>query len=130
MANSAIGPFNFIAMSKPPEGPNQRLALETRAGVNGTSVWKIGDGGQPFQIRTTADAANFAAAVALFRSYEAAIGTGPVGLIFGGVGMNYLVAILDVSPDDVAATAIGVGGLLGSSNAIVRATWKLLPWRV
>ena len=130
MPASRIGPYTFISMSRCPSSPNQRLSTETRAGVNGTAIWRVGTGGQPFQVRTVADALTFGAAVTLFRSYETLIGSGALPIIYGGESMPYLVAVLSVEPDDVAATAIGVGGLLGTSTGIVRATWTLQPWRI
>ena len=130
MATSMIGPYTFISMSRCPSSPNQRLALETRAGVNGTAIWKVVAGGHAFQVRTVVDALTFDAAVSTFRAYETLIGSGALPIIYGGQSMPYLVAVLHVEPDDVAATAIGVGGRLGNSQGIVRATWTLQPWKV
>lgn len=130
MAISSIGPHNFISMSQIPSAPQQQLVLETRAGVDGTGIWRVGTAGTQFTVRTTVDVGTFAQATVKFREYEKLIGGGVYGISYGGVTASFLVAVLGVKPIDVDGTAIGVGGILGTSYGIVRAEWQLLPWEV
>jgi len=124
MPASSIKTYTFVSMDPQPQTAGMRLQPETKAGVNGTGFWKLGVHGQEYSLTTVAVGATFAAAVAVEPYYRALINAGPVLVTYGGQSCGYAIVT------DVQATAERVlfaAGSGGSGQAIVRATWKLIP---
>ena len=124
MALTSIGAYAFISMSDPPQLAAQQLQLERKAGVNGVGFWKNGIAGSPYTVETVADVPTFSQAVDRAADYRLLPNAGPQAIYYAGI-YHGLVIVLDVTatPEPVAT---GLGGLYGSSQAIVKATWKLI----
>ena len=121
---TSIGSFVFSTMKPEPQGPGQRIVVESRAGVPGVGLWQVGVAGREFQVETIVDMSSWATAVALAASYKSLQASNPQTIVFGGVTMPYLVQVLDVHA--TAESCIGIGGLSVHAVAIVRAQWKLI----
>jgi len=128
MAFSSIGNFDFVAMSAIPTAPQKMVALEVRAGVPGVSAWITGPLGQRTQVTTVRDTVDFASALTLLAQYQALVGAGPQVVTYGGVILPFRVVVLSVAPEFAQRTGLGVGGRLGLSRGVCRATWELVSW--
>ena len=127
MALSSIGIFPFVRISDLPPPPAEMIQLETRAGVAGVGAWKTGVRGREMSLDTVADVANFAASITTLGAYTLLIGAAPQALIYGGAAIAYRLQILDVTPVELTATCLGVGGILGTSYGLCVARWKVIP---
>ena len=128
MAYSSIGNFDFVAMSAIPAAPQKMVAIEARAGVSGISAWITGPMGQRTQVSTVRDTVDFSAAMTLLAQYQALVGAGPQVVTYGGVILPFRVVVLSVAPELAQRTGLGVGGRLGLSRGVCRATWELVSW--
>lgn len=120
----SIGTFNFIDMKPVPPTPKQRLIVETRAGVDGMSIWKDATRGEVYRPRTVVDVADHDAAIALIEDYEEAVGGAPLVVTYYDTAYTAMV-VLDVKCR-IVDQIIGVGGLDGSPEALVIADWELI----
>lgn len=108
-----------------PQGAQEGIVLESRAGAAGHAAWKTGSRGESITVETLADVSSYANAVTLCGSYEAAAGS-LLACTMGGASVGtYLVTRVNATPE---AIVLGVGGLAGQSRALVRATWHLVAW--
>jgi hypothetical protein len=123
MPASALGTATFLTMVPRPQGPAQKIALESKAGVAGNAAWQTGVRSEPQQIETLRDVTDWAAAVALCATYESAIGS-VLTVTYAGVLQGFTALILDVkcSPEKILK---GMGGLTPNGTAQVRATWTI-----
>lgn len=121
---SSIGSFQFTVMREQPQGISQRLQLESKAGVAGVAVWKLGAAGTQHTVNTLRDYASWSTAVAAEAAYKTLKDAGPVEIYFGGVYLGTVI-VLDVR-SHATRIAAGIGGLSGESTAIVEATWTII----
>jgi hypothetical protein len=128
MAVSQIGTFTFVSMLPPPPFPYQNLEFEARAGVNGYAAWKTGIMADQFQVSTLIDLPTIAAAATIFSNYQALVAASPVGIAYAGMPLPFYVLVQKVEAEEMRATVLGVGGINGTSRAILRAKWTLIPW--
>ena len=123
MPTSSLGAATFVSMDRRPAKPTQKIQLESKPGVAGSAAWLTGVRSDPQQVTTVADVASYSAAQTLCATYQAMVGT-VVAITHGGVSLGYYALILDVDAQP-EAIALGVGGLGGSSRALVRARWTI-----
>jgi hypothetical protein len=123
MPASAFGAYDFVQMSRRPAAPTQKIVLESRAGVAGNAAWSTGVRSDPQQIQTLRDVGTYSDAVTLCATYENLVGT-VVSITYGGAVLGYTALVLAVEAQP-EAVALGVGGIAGSSAALVRATWTI-----
>lgn len=127
-----IGPFDFVTLSGPPQTPHERTEVIQRNGVNGTGFVKVGKKGEPFDVQTMADAADWGAANALANNYKTIVNQGTydvtfAGVNYGGAGVRYVINGVEIV--SIKKMAKSVGGL-ASGLAVVTARWKLFPVNV
>lgn len=130
MAISQIGSFQFVTMNPPPQFPFPGMEFEARAGVNGYAAWKIGWAADRFQVVTFRDCVDLAAAQSEYTNYQTLVGAAPQTIHYAGMLLPFKVIVERVEADQVTSTALGVGGILGTSRGYVRAKWSLIPWVV
>lgn len=120
-----LGDFSFINLTRALSRPVERLEREIRLGTSGVTFWRTGKRGEPFQLASVADVADVDAAQDLLAEYEDLVGGDPVNAIWADRAHESLVVVHNVMPLEggLHATLIGIGGLLGSSNALLRAVW-------
>ncbi len=128
MSASSIGPFPFIRISEFPLPPQEQMELESRAGRHGMAAWLTGFKGQPFAVESIADTINGVAAANAITNYTALVGANPQTVVYGGVTLPYQVLVKGIEPLEVTQTILGVGGLLGLSQGLVIARWRLIAW--
>lgn len=129
MANSQIGNYTFVSMLPPPLFPYEGTELEARAGVNGYAAWKTGKAADDFTVVTLRDVASLAAAAAAFANYQTLVAAAPQTIYYAGMILPFKVLVRKVEPEEIRQVVRGVGGISGTSGAIVRAKWSLLPWQ-
>ena len=125
-----IGPFPFISLSRAISRPFEQIEREVRPGIAGTSFWRTGQRGEPFALRSVVDCPDVPSALTTLAAYERLVGQDPVGVTWADVALaGLLVMVLGVMPDEGGVHTVlqGVGGLLGSSNALLRAVWLVEP---
>ena len=121
---STIGSYSVVSMTPKPQGSAVRLALESRPGVDGVGLWELGEGGEPEEITTVVNVADFAAAVTLCDLYRGLIGAGPQTIVYAGVNLgDYHVLAVEAEPKAVVRTT---GGVTPGGVAIVTAKWKIV----
>lgn len=120
---SSFGSLTFLTMEPRPPAPTAKVQLESRAGVTGNAAWNTGVRSGPVQVETVADVSSWSGAVTLAATYEAAVGT-VLSITYGGqsLGYNALILSVEARPEKIVK---GMGGLSGSSAAIVRARWTV-----
>jgi hypothetical protein len=126
MAQFQIGPFEFINLSRAPSRSQQTAVREVRPGVAGVTIYRMGKQPMPYQVLSVCDVEDAATGLLLLEDYESLVGTDPVELYWAGV-FSSLVYVHQVQPIDggIYQTLLGVGGILGSSNGMIRAVWTL-----
>lgn len=122
-----IGPFSFVSLSGPPQTPHERSDVIQRPGVNGTGFVKTGKKGEPFDVETRVDVADWATANAVAADYKRIVNAGTYDVIFAGV--NYSSAGVKFVVNDVQITSIkkmakSAGGL-NAGLAVITARWRL-----
>jgi hypothetical protein len=125
-----IGDFQFFSLSRPPSLPKQRTEREVRPGTDGVSLWRTGRRGEPFTVNSSRDVSSIEAAVLFLTSYQAFQGGDPVEIVWADHEyQSLLVYVHDVEPieDRTHAVLLGIGGVNGTSGAILRCTWVLEP---
>ncbi len=123
----SIGSFNFISMNILPVANRDHVQIESRVGVDGHWIWSTGTRGQIMSVQTVVDLANIADAISLFNQYESAIGDS-LSVQFAGAVFTSPYDVLDVRPETEGTrqVLVGIGGLLGTSNAVLVANWQLI----
>jgi hypothetical protein len=121
-----IGDFDFIDLSRAPSRSLTRTVREVRPGASGVTLHRMGSQPAPYSLVSVRDVADVETGLDLYAEYEDAVGSDPVTLIWAGVDKG-LVYIHNVLPLDegIYATLLGIGGLEGTSNGMVRAAWTL-----
>lgn len=130
MIKNKIGDFEFIALSRAISGPVQQLAREVRPGVAGVTLWKTGKRAEPFGLMSEVDVADIDAAEDLLHQYEAIVGESTQLVTWNGKNLApRRVVVMNVEPieNGIFATLLGIGGVLGNSNAFCRCLWTLQP---
>lgn len=125
MSTFSIGSFNFIDMSEFPPSTRESVEVETRAGVNGHSLWLTGKRGMPFSVRTIVDVATVTAGGLLMAQYEAVVGS-QATVVYAGVPFNKTFDVLNVAPVENRKILLGIGGVSGTSGALLVADWSLV----
>jgi hypothetical protein len=124
-----IGDFEFIHLSRVLSYPRMRGLREVRPGQAGTTFWRQGRGGEPFQLASVVNAAGIASAESLIHQYEQLVYGEPVTAAWAGIELASLqVLVLDVQPIDegVHAMLLGIGGVGGGSSfGLCRALWTV-----
>ena len=128
MSASSIGSFPFVRLSEFPLPPQEQIELESRAGRHGVAAWLTGFKGQPFAVDSLADTANGVAAANMIALYTSLVGAAPQTVVYGGVILPYQVLVKGIEPLEVTQTILGVGGILGLSQGLVIARWRLIAW--
>lgn len=123
MATCSFGALDFVSMEPRPAAPQQQVALESKAGVAGHGAFLTGVRGRTQTVTTVRDVTSWANALTLCGTYEAAVGT-VFAVTFAGtsLGFNALILGVECMPEKIVA---GVGGIGGSSAAIVTAKWTI-----
>lgn len=115
--------FDFLEMSPSPPLKGPRQTYLTRTNVDGEAVWKDGNRGRLFALRTIRDELTVASGKALMDLYAAKQGSvieiNYKGVIWG----SYLI-------DDQVSNGFEVlkivGGLAGDSKFLIETEWQLL----
>jgi hypothetical protein len=123
MPASYFGTAAFLTMVPRPQGPTQKIALESRPGVNGNAAWATGIRSEPQQIETLRDVVDWSAALTLCAGYQAMVGS-VVTVTYAGTLQAFAALILDVDPQPESIVK-GLGGVAGASTALVRARWTI-----
>lgn len=121
----SLGSFTFIDMSPMPELIGQQVMTESRPGVAGHNLWLTGARGNPQTITTWRDCINLADAITAMTNYRAAIGS-RLAIVWNGNALPRYYDVLNVGPETVERTIGGVGGVLGTSGALLIAQWQLI----
>ena len=121
---SALGNFDFLTMSRRPVGPLPKIAIESRAGVNGVAAWNTGTRGEVQTIETYVDVPTFGYAQTLADLYATVVGS-LLPITYAGQTLPFVALVLSVEAQP-EAIVLGVGGLSGVSRAAVRATWQIV----
>ena len=126
MTRFSIGLFDFIDLSRPPSGPKFELEREVRPGVEGVTFWSLGRRSAPYTLTSVRDCEDISEALNTLAAYQGAVGSGPLALVWAGVPQGQVI-VHDVEPLDggAQATLLAIGGVLGTSRAILRCAWTL-----
>lgn len=128
--------FDFVRMTSTDgradciETVYQHGKILQRDGVNGTALVQTGIKGDPFQVSTMVDVADYASAVALKFNYKSVVNSELYSVVCGGV--NYFSAyghkyiIVDVR-SQASRVACSVGGLTNGGTGRVDAIWTMIP---
>lgn len=127
MPLNLIGPHAFISLGQCPDTTGEQPLVLSRPGVDGVAIWKTGERGRRFELRSAVDAASMAMARNLFDAYKRSVGGDPVPLVWAGLMVPYLVVVLDVQPIRITANLLGVGGLSPPSYGWCECNWTLIP---
>lgn len=128
-----IGSFEMRTLRGPaPETVRRTLELVARPGVDGLVIVRTGTRGRPFVMRSGVDAASLDAGATRLRDYQAAIGSDPIEIIWGGkswLDFNVRFVVLDVRLVQLVPIPPGgaVGGLNPPSLAWLECEWDLVP---
>lgn len=131
MADSSIGEFQFVSLTGEVGPPTEQIGPPiVRPGVDGVGLWKTGQRGRPFRLRSAVDYADLDTARNKLSQYRALIGADPIllkqdGYDFDGEG-NFKVAVLDVRATQLRKVETTAGGLNPPSNAKLVCEWTLI----
>ncbi len=119
--------FNFIDIVGFPLETTEQPVLEMRAGVDGHALWKTGKRGDPFTVTTWRDCIDIGDAALAAQNYRVARSRS-IAIQWAGLIFTTKFDVLDVRPVDrgVESIILGVGGVLGVSNALCIAQWHLI----
>lgn len=125
----AIGSFEFIRLSQPPQRVQQQWAILKRPGIPGQALWGSGIAGTPFTVQSEAFASTMAAGRELLANYAALVNSAPQTMKWanGVAEPNHLYKVLQVR---ALACFSQVGYMAGSTTPYycgVVAEWTLLP---
>lgn len=125
MPTNSIDSINFVDISPMPELIGQNTLVESRPGVDGHNLWLTGSRGQGQTVTTFADMTNIAAGVAAMTAYKALVGS-RVAIVWADQALPKKYDILNVQLIELKATVGGVGGLNGTSSAVLVASWTIM----
>lgn len=124
----SIGLFNFIDFNYPQRG-SQGVHVDIRPGVEGQGIWLTGVRGRPINVTTFRDSIDVSDAANTIFNYQAIIGSS-VNVTWAGLDLPFQFDVLNVEPvgprGGAHATVLGIGGILGVSNALAVANWTLM----
>ncbi len=137
MAINQFGVFEFVAFHRlddrgaPPNIIAEQTEILQRPGYDGTAIIRMGLKEEPFQMRSVVDATSQLAAMMLAKLYKGTQGTGPYGIIWGGLdfvgAFDVVYVVLRVDIIRVARITAAAGGLYPPSLGLVEAIWTLQP---
>ena len=123
-SGTIVFPFLTLQNGLTPSAPE--FEREVRPGVDGIGIWLTGSRGEPFQISTSLDCVNVAAAQSAFAAYLAAIATKKdlyyAGALWGTV-LIHKVSLQQIRK--LSAAVGGVQGFTGGSGALLLANWTI-----
>ncbi len=123
-----IGQYEVIRLDGGLQLPRMRLAIESRAGVDGEAVYQAGVHGDVERLTTSVDVATWAQAELLYRQYVEYIGA-TVRIFRAGFAWNDVdYILLDVQKIRIANMLLAVGGLNGGYT-LLRCAWDVKPER-
>jgi hypothetical protein len=128
--SASIGDHQFLRLAGNPEAIKERLVLLARPGVPGVAIWKSGQRGEPFTLRSIVDQANGPAAWSTYLAYCQLIGKDPVDLVWSGMLLTTettKIAVLDVRQVRLIGLLGAIGGLNAPSHALLECEWNLVP---
>lgn len=128
MARDAIGEHEFTVLHGEPEGPQERVFVLARPGVEGVGFLRAGLAGQPFTLESGVDLADWTDVETTYRQYVATVGGDPVGLVRGGIdyaAFGWQVEVLRV--EKIAGQTRALLGSVGGQNPPARA-WLACRW--
>lgn len=110
-------------------GVAEQVVVESRPGVDGEAIFKLGKRGKPFRLFSRVDMPSLVDANIEVNSYQTLIDQGPQPVVWHNVSTvgGYGFVVLDVNPVRIHALATSVGGLNSPSLAWLEAAWTLLP---
>lgn len=132
--NFSIGAFSFLSLEGVPGVYAKQLELLALPYKDGESTRELGLHSEPFVLRSLADVASEAAAVATVNGYVGYIGNGTRALIYRSVTFTndsvtpLYVDVLDVRRGPIVPAHKMVGGLVlatGASGVVFQADWTL-----
>lgn len=125
---SYIGPYAFVGITGTPGLPEAQIIAETRSGVNGTTLWRLGIWGEPCEIETIQPALNYGAALALWETYPVAttLGLQPIW-INGRIISSARYQVMHVKGSAEARVRFNLAWDPTTYQGVVRAVWTLLP---
>lgn len=129
-ARHRLGPFAFHGMWAPQlEGPQEHFAVETRAGLPGVDVWKLGIWSEPCEITTQTLLATYEHARGLMDLYRRLTTQGPQQIMIGGVIYHQtFFQVLAVHEAELSALVLGkVAGDSTIYRGSCVARWTLQP---
>jgi hypothetical protein len=127
LTDNSIGDFDFLALIGNPVPPVERVSIDQRPAIDGTTITRDGNRGAPFSMMSRADALNYGAAIQRFQEYVQSCGGKPVTLIQGGVSSDargFKVVVLSVQRLRAASLSRSIGGAYG--GAILECRWDLI----
>jgi hypothetical protein len=125
---SFLGPYSFVGVTGTPGLPVAQILAESRAGVNGHTLWRLGVWGKPCLIETIQPALNYYAAIDLWVTYPVATQMNPLPFWIGGKpipGGRY--QVMDVQGSAEPRVRFNLAWDATHYQAVVRAVWQLLP---
>lgn len=112
-----------------PEVRIERSRIYQEDGLDGVSIKRVGFKGVPFQVQSIRDCSSNTVAVARVAAYQDMAG-GEFGLVWYGLNLlsefQTTYVVLDVSQMNVKRVFSSVGGVSGTSDYVVEATWTLI----
>ena len=136
IATNSLGSFSFVRINRvgdpdaAPEGLARETAVVERFNVTGSGVILGAVKGRRFQMESFVDVDTINDAHDQAESYRAAIGTGPLELVFQGRNWsseeNTEFVVLDVSGVRVRTITAAAGGLSTSKGAGLWVIWDLI----
>jgi hypothetical protein len=128
--SASIGDHQFLKLSGNPEAIKERLVLLARPGVSGVAIWKTGQRGEPFTLRSIVDLQDGPSAWSTYLGYCQLIGQEPVDLTWAGMTLTTektKVAVLAVRQVRLIGMLGAIGGINPPSNALLECEWHLVP---
>lgn len=120
-------PFIFLRGAVDPYAEGTRIAA--RGGVDHVSLFRTGQRGRPFRLRSGTDAPNYNTAWSLWRAYRALIAAGPLRLVINGLdmgGADFRLVVLDCRQVALRQHVLNEGGLYAASTGWIEADWTLI----
>lgn len=121
-----IDEFPFIDLTPAPPTVAAKLLVQSRAGVDGVSIWHTGTRGETFAMQSVVNVPNAVAGHRLLHRYQTLIGKpDPVRIMWAGDWLDDVkFFVLDVRPLQIKQIALGIGGVGGGvSYGLCRCQW-------
>ena len=131
MKTNAIGSFLFIALDGNPLAIGEEVLLKSRPGVAGVAIWRTGERGRRFTLRSVVDGLSYTHAQNLYLLYRELIGQDPIDVVRADKALTSdqtKIAVLDVKPVDgrIMPQLGGVGGLNPPHKGWCECDWELI----